>query len=227
MARGLQVGRPAARRLLALAAALACAAPAAAADVETRDYSISVDGKHAGDAHMTINRQDDGTTAMSCDTDIKIGGPLLGYRYSYRGREVWKDGRLQRFDSKTNDNGKQYVVAATAEDDVLRVRVNDAERKTRADAWPTSYWAQPDPQLDGKTVPLLDADTGRDLEAKVQFVAAERSGPDGQPPAVQHVKLSGKVDVDLWYDEAKRLVRQEWVEEGTHHTVLELTRVRR
>lgn len=32
--------------------------------------------------------------------------------------------------------------------------------------------------------------------------------------------------MDLWYDDAQRLVREEWVEQG-HRTVVELTRVRR
>src|SRR5689334_13342041 len=39
--------------------------PVRAAEVETRDFSVSVDGKHAGDAHMTIYRQEDGTLTMT------------------------------------------------------------------------------------------------------------------------------------------------------------------
>jgi hypothetical protein len=228
MARGVQDGgaRTTVPGWLAAAAACVCAAPAAAAEVETRDFALSVDGKRAGDVHMTISRQDDAAVTVSCDTDLKVSGFLFTYKYSYRGKEVWKDGRLQRFDSKTNDNGTEYVVAAVAEDGGLRVRVNKAERKTRSDVWPTSYWGQPDAKMDGKTVPLLDADTGRDLDAKVTFVGQEEIGPEGQTQTTQHVKLTGKVDVDLWYDDAKRLVRQEWVEDG-HKTQLELTRVRR
>jgi hypothetical protein len=42
---------------------------------------------------------------------------------------------------------------------------------------------------------------------------------------MNHYKLTGKVNVDLWYDGSDRLVRQEWVESG-HKTVLELVRVR-
>jgi hypothetical protein len=229
MVRGLQDvhRRTAARRwIVAAAAALACTAAARAADVETRDFAISVDGKSAGDAHMTFNRQEDGSTVMSCDTDVKVTRLLITFRYSYRGREVWKDGRLQRFDSKTNDNGKEYSVIATAEATGLRVRVNKDERMVSADVWPTSYWSQPDGKWSDKTVQLLDADTGRDLSAKVQFIGAEEVGPEGQTQTLQHVRLTGKVEVDLWYDDAKRLTRQEWVEDG-HRTALALTRIRR
>ena len=76
-------------------------------------------------------------------------------------------------------------------------------------------------------MPLLDADCGRDLSAKVQFLGPERFGPDGQKQTVQHVRLTGKgVGIDLWYDDVQRLVREEWVEEGGHPTVVELQRVR-
>ena len=74
---------------------------------------------------------------------------------------------------------------------------------------------------------IIDADCGRDLRAKVAFVGAEKASPAGQEQTVQHVRLTGKnVGIDLWYDEDRRLVRQEWVEDG-HRTVVELSGVRR
>jgi hypothetical protein len=199
----------------------------AAADVETRDFSVYVDAKKAGDVHMTINCQDDGAIAVSCDTDVRVGGVIALYKYSYRGRELWKDGRLQRFESKCDDNGKQFAVSVASAADGLHVRVNDTEHKASADAWLSSYWAQPDARLNDHVVPIVDADCGRDLEAKVQFVGPEKYGPDGQEQIVQHVRLTGKgVGVDLWYDDAKRLVREEWMEDD-HRTVVELKGVRR
>lgn len=203
-------------------------ARARAADVETRDFVVYVDSKEAGKVHMTINGQDDGAIAVACDTDLRVGAIITLYKYSYRGREVWKDGRLRQFDSKCNDNGKTFTVGATAVADGLHVVVNDVEHIAPADALLTSYWAEPDAALADQTVPLLDADCGRDLSAKVQFLGAERwTGPDGQKQAVQHVRLTGKgVGIDLWYDDAKRLVRQAWTEDG-HPTVVELKGVRR
>ena len=175
---------------------------------------------------MTINHQDDGAIAFSCDTDVRVGGIISFYKYSYRGKEWWKDGRLQHFESKCSDDGKPCTVTATAAADGLHVRVNGAEHVASADAWLSSYWAQPDAKLDGQTVPIIDADCGRDLQAKVDFIGAEKKTLAGQEQTVQHVRLTGKaVGIDLWYDEAQRLVRQEWVEDG-HRTVVELSGVR-
>ena len=202
-------------------------APAAkAADIETRDFIVRVSGKPAGEVHMTIHRQDNGQVRMRCDTDIKVDLLVGKYTYLYRGLEVWKDGRVIRFDSNTDDNGRRYVVAAVAEPRGLRVKVNNVERVVRADVWLSSYWCLHDPRLREQVIPILDADTGRDLEARLHFVATEKRTVASQNVNLNHYRLTGKVSLDLWYDGSGRLVRQEWVDQG-HRTVLELTRVRR
>ncbi|HVS36955.1 MAG TPA: DUF6134 family protein [Gemmataceae bacterium] len=198
-----------------------------AAEVETRDFAVMVDGDKSGAVHMTISRQDDGAVAFSCDTDVRVGGIITFYKYSYRGKELWKDGRLLHFESKCNDNGKLCSVTATAAADGLHVSINGSEHMSSADSWLTSYWGQPDAKLNGRTVPIIDADCGRDLDAKVEFVGAEKLSLAGQDMTTQHVRLSGKnVGIDLWFDQSARLVRQEWVEDG-HRTIVELSGVRR
>jgi hypothetical protein len=216
------------RYVLCAAALLAPACSAArAADTETREFSVAVDGKRAGGASMTIARADDGTTTVAADTEVRV--TVLGlnaYKYSYRGKETWKDGKLQKFESTCNDDGKRYVVTAAAEAEGVRVKANNQERMVKSNVWLTSYWAKPDNKVINQTIPLVDADTGRDLEAKVTFVGQEQLNIAGQAQNVTHYKLTGKVNVDLWYDSADRLVRQEWVEDG-HKTLLELSKLRK
>jgi hypothetical protein len=197
-----------------------------AADTESRDYTLLVDGKPSGKANMTIQHQDDGTTTVSCDTNIQVRVLLKTYRYSYQGREIWKDGRLQRLDSQCNDDGQRFQVAALADGDRLRLRVNNQERLARGDVWLTSYWTVAGVKARKDTVPLIDADRGSDLDCKVQLIGAVQIVVAGQVQNVSHYKLTGKVLVDLWYDAADRLVRQEWIEDG-HKTVLELSQVKK
>jgi hypothetical protein len=210
-----------------LAVLAVAGAPARAADIETRDFAVMVSGKPSGEVHMTIHKQDNGSIWMRCDTDIKVSLVIGKYRYIYRGLEVWKDRRLVRLDSTTDDNGKRFIVSAVAEAAGLRVKVNNnAGRVARPEVWLTSYWCLPDPKLRNDTIPLLDADTGKDLSGKLQFVVTEKRRVAGQEVNLNHYKLTGKVNVDLWYDGSERLVRQEWVEQG-HKTLIELLRVRR
>jgi hypothetical protein len=199
---------------------------ARAADIETRDFAVLVGGKLSGEVHMTIHKQDNGSIQMRCDTDIKVSLVLGSYKYIYRGLEVWKDHRLVRFDSNTDDNGKRFIVSANADASGLHVKVNNIERQAKPEVWLTSYWCLPDPKLRGGTLALIDADTGKDLSGKLSFVATEKVRVAGQEATLNHYKLSGQVQVDLWYDGTERLVRQEWMEQG-HKTIVELVRVRR
>jgi hypothetical protein len=199
-----------------------------AADVEVRDFVIWVDGKRGGEYHMTINRENDGTVTMTGQADVllKYFGGLKTYTYSYRGSEVWKDGKLLGLSSSSNDDGKQYTVTVVPEGANLRVKVNGQERLTRGDVWVTTYWHLPIAQQRNAPVPLIDADTGRELNARLDFVGANQLNIAGQVQNFNRYRVSGGVQVDLWYDGAEQLVRQEWIEDG-HKSILELVRVRR
>jgi hypothetical protein len=199
---------------------------ARAADVETREFKVLVDGKRAGDAQMTIHRADDGTLSMHCDTEINVRvGPIRVYSYKYRGRETWKDGRLVRLQSTCNDDGKHYDVQAEAKGDELHVWVNNVERTVNPNVWLTSYWQEPNKNKYDTDLPLLDADCGRDLEARLHLVGVEQRTVESKTEEIKHFELIGKVHVDLWYDSTGRLIRQEWMEEG-HHTRLDLKNIR-
>jgi Family of unknown function (DUF6134) len=200
---------------------------ARAADAETRDFNVYVDGKRAGYATMAITQVDDGTTTVAADSEVavKVLG-LAAYKYSYRGKEIWKDGKLQKFESTCDDDGKRFVVTAAAEGNGVRVRVNNQERIVSSEVWLSSYWNRPDNKVLNQTIPIVDADTGRDLDAKVTYVGQEQLKLAGQVQNVLHYKLIGKANVDLWYDASNRLVRQEWVEDG-HKTLLELGKLRK
>jgi hypothetical protein len=133
---------------------------------------------------------------------------------------------LLRLDSTCNDDGKLYVLSATAENERLRLKVNNQEKIVRGDVWLTSYWAEPSNRLN-QEVALLDADTGRELATRLQQIGVEQRTIAGQTVNVTRYRGTGKHGVtDLWYDGNNRLVRQEWTEDN-HKMVLELIRLRR
>lgn len=212
---------------LAVAVALLSALGAArAGEIETRDFAVLVGGRAAGEVHMTVHKQDSGAVSVRTDTDVKIAILAARYRYSFRGLEVWKDRRLVRLDSNTDDNGKRHLVSAAAAPDGLRVKVNNVERSIKAEAWVSTYWTLPDPKLRAGALVVLDADNGRDFPATLKYVATEKMRVAGQEVSLNHYRLMGKTAVDLWYDGHERLVRQEWMEQG-YKTIMVLVRVRR
>jgi hypothetical protein len=210
----------------ALAGLFSATASAGAADSETREFIVKVDGKQAGSASMSIQRQDDGTTVVACNTNVRVRVLVKTYVYTCQTRETWKDGRLQQLASSCNDDGKQFQVSAVAQADGLHVRVNGREHITRPEAWVSSYWTLPDVKLRDQVIPVVDADNGRNLQGRLQFVGTVQKSVAGQLQNVQHYRFNGPTRIDLFYDAAQRLVGQDWVEEG-HPTSLELTNVRR
>jgi hypothetical protein len=205
-------------------ALVAAGATARGAETETRVYDVIVDGKQppAGKASMVIQRLDDGTTHMTAETKVVVRVAFIKYTYTYSGHEVWKDGRLQQFSSRCDDNGKQYQVSAVAEGGGVRVQVNGQERMARPEIWLSSYWSLPDAKAREQVIPIIDADNGRDLQGRLQHVGTAQMSVAGVVQDVSHYHLAGTVQVDLWYDASNRLVRQEWIEDG-HRTVLQLS----
>jgi hypothetical protein len=205
---------------------LGAAGSVRAAESETREFVVKVDGKPAGYNNMTIQRQDDGTTIVSCESNVRVRVLIKTYVYTCKTQETWKDGRLQQLTSQSNDDGKQFQVSANAQADGVHVRVNGREHIAKPEVWVSSYWTLPDAKLRDGVIPVLDADNGRDLQGRLQFIGTAQLNVAGQTQNVQHYRFNGPTRAELYYDAAQRLVRQDWVEEG-HPTSLELTRVHR
>jgi hypothetical protein len=197
-----------------------------AADVEVRDFINKIDGKPSGETHMTFKRQDDGSLSIVCQADVKV--TKLGitvYHYNYRGNEIWKDSKLVRFQSNTDDDGEKYTVSATADQDGIRLRVNNQERIVRVD-WLSSYGQLPDAEARKRTLAIMDADTGKTVTGAMRYLGTQQITVAGKNQNCFHYRITGPLMVEAWYDGQERLVRQEWTEKG-HPCVLEVSNIRR
>jgi hypothetical protein len=201
---------------------------AVAADKETRNFNITIDGKQAGSYSMKITKEDDGNLKMVGSANVKVRiAVLFTYKYSYQGTEVWKDGRLTKLTSTSNDDGKGYEVSAWADGNVVRLLTNGAEKAVAWDVWTTTYWQLPGAKYRNGSIPLLDADTGRGIDGTMKRVGTEALVISQRRQNCEHYKVTGdNIDVDVWYDAQERLVRQESVEDG-HRSVLTLTSIER
>jgi hypothetical protein len=198
---------------------------ARAADVEIRTFSIQIDGKKSGDYQMTINHQDDGAVSLSTQSDVRV--TLLAipvYTYNYRAVEIWKNGRLQHFESNGKEKGKEFSVRADAAGANLHVVANGQEHSAPADVWTTSCWCLPAPGFRNNNVTLLGCDNGNVKVSQLQYIGTDQVKVAGQMQGCAHYRVTKDAPHDLWYDAQERLVRDEWLSDG-HRTVLELTGV--
>jgi len=195
---------------------------------EQRDFNILVDGAPAGAYSMSITEHEDGSESMSASANVQVKylGGLRTYRYSYQGTETWKAGRLVRFSSTANDDGKELNVSAALDASGLRWRVNGGERSTRPDVWLSTYWHLADPKFRNQGVPLVDADTGKDLAARLQYLGSRQLTVAGKSQTCTHYQLTGEVQADLWFDAQERLIGLKSISDG-HRYELALTAIGR
>lgn len=214
--------------------------------LETRQFKVSVDGKQRGKCTMQIRRRDDGADQVHIDAGLTFNFVVYEYRYHSTGTEVWKDDRLLELENASDFNGTKYAVKARSASNGLSATVNGKKTQLDPDVWATSYWRLPEHVAQkvsaaGNTVvpasgnrasakksphavSLLDSDKGQQLRGEMTHVGDETITLAGKRKTCAHYRISGPVEVELWYDASRRLVRQETVESG-HKTLLELTRL--
>lgn len=210
-------------------ACLVCAASAARADdTETREFSVFVDGKEAGNSRMTIIQKDDGSSYMSATVDVKFRHLLIvDYTVKAETEEWWKNGRLIGLKTKCSDNGKKTDVTVGVDGAMLRMNVNGVSRFIKSESWTTSFWKLADAKFHNKQVPILECDTGKEYECVLKYVDTQRLKVGSDLQDCYHFRVTAAPGpVDLWFDRYHRIVRQEFSESG-HKTVVQLVHIKR
>jgi Domain of unknown function (DUF6134) len=182
---------------------------------ETRTFRVWHDGKPVGSAEIRVSGHD-GLTEFAMVVRVDERTSVGSYRYSISGRETWRDGRAIELHSYAAEDGATYRL----EFDALagELTANGKSRRIRGPVWPTTFaqLATPGP------VTLLDADSGRLTEGRLEKVQPETVRLMGKDVPATKYHVTGERDVTLWYDADDRLVRQSWVVAGTE-MLLELT----
>ena len=198
----------------------------AVVEKQTRVFKISIDGTPRGTLTMLLAKHDDGTETMRGQAELTFDFFVYKYRYTSSGSETWKSGRLLRLANDADFNGDKYIVRAAAQPQELSFQVNGQSQRTAADVWVTSYWREPESQKIGQKLALFDADKGRKLTGTLKRVGQEPLPLDKQTVNATRYQIRGDVEVDLWYGEDNRLMRQHSLESG-HRALFELAQINR
>jgi len=188
---------------------------------DNRVFSVHVDGKDAGQYQVRVTEKD-GTTECTVAARVRVKTLIGNYRYSLDSQEVWKDGKLTGLRSSADDDGTKHDVTLTTADGVGTLKADGKEKRVNGPVWPTTYWQLPKAVGEDGAVTLVDSDTGKLIRAKLKKVGADKIRLLGKEQDVTKYRLSGGVDVTLWYDGGGRLVRESFKDSG-YQTVLELT----
>jgi hypothetical protein len=193
---------------------------------ETRTYDIFVDGKNSGQSTLTITRYSDGSESVSADAKVTVSWTVFSYVYEFHGKELWRDGRFEQLESRAVDGGKQLALSVKRADGGFQVVTKAKGRPaTVSDVQlTTNYWREPTVGTDARAIAVLDADTGKLYDEKIERLGQQELTIGGQRIATNAYRLKGKLDVELWFDAQGFLVRQVGKEDG-HPTEVRLAKV--
>jgi hypothetical protein len=196
---------------------------------ETRVFRIVVDGTERGQCSMRIHHRDDGTDWVGGKAGLLFNYYVYKYRFNSWGAAVFNDGRLLQMDRTANFNGTQYHVTAAATERGLLVEANGRSSLNSPELWSTTCYQLPrhweaEASRGMRNIMVLDADKGVRMLGRLQRVGDETIEIAGESKPCIHYRVTGDVDVHVWYDARLRLVRRQSVESG-HKVLMELTQI--
>ena len=149
----------------------------------------------------------DGQLAVKSEINFKIKkvGITL-YDYHVSGMEIYKDGKLIKFNSKTNQNGKEKYVNMKLENGEYIIDGSSYKGKASVDYLLGTWWNH----SIVKAPAQISAISGRIIKQKVTFLGKETINIGGKSYNTLHFNFSStdkklkkgkKLNTDVWYDE--------------------------
>ncbi len=170
------------------------------------EFDIYRNNKHIGKHVFSFTKQEDQLIVKSeINFEIKKLGIVL-YKYHVEGTEIYKNGELIKFNSKTNQNGKEKYVNLKLENGKLVIDGSSYKGKAPVNYLLGTWWNH------GilKAPAQISAVSGRIIEQKVTFLGKETVKFGENTYEALHFNFSStdkkldkgkKLNTNVWYDE--------------------------
>ena len=170
------------------------------------EFDIYRNNKHIG-KHIFSFKKSDNEIAVESEInfEIKKFGVVL-YKYNVKGTEYYRDGKLIKFNSKTNQNGKEKYVNLKAEGKDLVIDGSSFKGKVSQEYLLGTWWNH----SIVKAPAQISAVSGRIIKQKVTFLGKEKIKLGNKVFKTLHfnfssidkkLKESKRLNTDVWYDE--------------------------
>ena len=175
-------------------------------DLNRIEFDIYRNNKHIGHHVFSFKRNEN---LLEVESEINFKIKKLGvvlYKYHVKGVEYYKDGKLIKFNSKTDQNGKEKYVNLKLEDNKLVIDGSSFKGKVSSDYLLGTWWNH----SIVKAPAQISAVSGRIIEQKVEFLGKENIEFNGKNYNALHFNFSStdkklkknkKLNTDVWYDE--------------------------
>lgn len=198
--------RPVIRGVVILLAALLPARPVAAAGEVLVDTTFTVyrNGSEIGTRNLRIARDGDSLEVVN-ETRIAVDVLFVTvFKRHERLHEVWRNGRLVRFSSRVDNDGKMFEVeAARNGDGGLRVEGAAGTFEAPEGTLPATYWHAGVAETDT----LIHVMRGSLQRVSTARVGEERLLVGEEALKTVRYRMTGDERVDLWFNEEGLIAR--------------------
>ena len=170
------------------------------------EFDIFRNNKHIGKHIFSFKREND---QLAVESEINFQIKKLGivfYKYNVKGTEYFKDEKLIKFNSKTDQNGKEKYVNINLEGDELVIDGSSFKGKVPSEYLLGTWWNHSIVKASAQ----ISAVSGRIIKQKVTFLGKEKITINGKEYDALHFNFSStdkklkkgkKLNTDVWYDE--------------------------
>jgi len=173
------------------------------------NFTVFRDGSPIGYHRFEFHQEGD-KLQVDIDVDLKVKALFVtAFRFKHVAREEWRDGRLLRMESETDDDGEPYDVKVSRVGQGLMVEVNGKRYLAPGDILPSNLWNPDVLSRDKFLHPIL----GKVMPLEVEKLGSREVAVNG----------SGKVTADgfliasgeafrrnLWFGDRGELVSVMW-----------------
>ena len=175
-------------------------------DLKRIEFDIYRNNKNIG-KHIFSFKKSNGQLEVESEINFEIKKlGIIFYKYHVKGTEFYKDGKLVKFNSKTNQNGKEKYVNMELENGQHIIDGSSYQGKAPIDYLLGTWWNH----NIVKAKAQISAVSGRIIKQKVTFLGKETIKIDDKSYKTLHFNFSStdkklskkkKLNTDVWYDE--------------------------
>jgi hypothetical protein len=194
-------------RVVLLAAALCLVAPTvhAVGGSGVFTFTVTRDGEPIGD-HRVAFRQDGKRTEIDATMDLEVKFAMVPlYRFSHQRTEVWEDGRPLLIRSKTDDNGEHLDITLRPNGHGYLWTVNGRTDRLDPSTRVLALWNYE--MVKEKPGVFVSVVEDEKLELAFALVGKETLQIDGHEVPVEHYRMTGAEERDIWYDPDGQVAR--------------------
>jgi Family of unknown function (DUF6134) len=207
------------RNVLAVAAAAFLATPSLAAlgddaggdDAGEYTFTVLKDGTPVGEHRFTFDRTGDRIEIHEAtEIEVRFAAVPL-YVFEHESRELWENSRPIRIDATTNDNGKKLDITVRADGDGYVRTVNGRVDRFDGSTAVLAFWNKA--TLEHRA--FFSAVQDKTFDASFEYAGREKLALAGQELDVEHYRMVGDEEHDLWFDRAGHIVKVEFRRYGS------------